>query len=354
MKRLGAVLNTKLPDGCGWFFMLPLALCLYILLADTIGVIGPAFHSWRLKRDSVALVNNERISRVELQERMRALLWRSGESWKGLSVDRQNAVRESALEELINGCRLKRLAIETAGSSGRHSSEAFQQFLKQFEGDEWRQRAEWQGMNEVALQRWIKTGADQLDAQAADLTGNEQPVTQEQLQAWYEAHRRQLINPERIRVSHIFLTRHDAKNPDRAGEVAAIHQKLAAEPSSFAALAAKHSDDERTKNKAGDLGWLSRERVPADFAEKVFTQPVGKISEPFATRLGWHIAIVHERRPAKALTFEQAKPEILAMLEDERRSEALNALTKEWRASSFRIQRFDDRIRDLEPAPIGD
>jgi peptidyl-prolyl cis-trans isomerase C len=353
MKRLGAMLNTKLPDGCGWLVKLPLALGLLILVADIVGVMEPAFRLWKSKPDKVALVNNEQVSRVQLQERMRALLWRSGESWKELSSERQDALRETALEQLIDDCRLKRLAMEAGASSRRQSSEAFQQFLKQFEGDEWRQRAEWQGMNEVTLERSIAAGADQLAALNAKLGDGAQPVSEAQAKAWYEAHRQELINPERVHVSHIFLTRHDVKNPERAVEIAAFYQKLTAEPSSFAALAAKHSDDERTKNTGGDLGWLSRERVPADFAEKVFSLEVGQISAPFTTRLGWHIVILHEKRPSRPLSFDEARPEIVAMLEDERRAEALKTLTAAWRSAPKRVQRFDDRIGNVEPAPIG-
>ena len=335
--------------------------CLVLLLVSPVGLglvllsedIGHTFRLWNLKRDAVALVNNEQISRVQLQERMRALLWRSGESWKELSSERQDALREAALEQLIDDCRLRRLAMGAGASSRRQSSEAFQQFLRQFEGDEWRQRAEWQGLNEATLQRSIGAGADQLAALNADLADSVKPVSEAQVKAWFDAHRQELINPERIRASHIFLTRHDVKNPERAEEIAAIHQQLVAQPSSFAALSAKHSDDERTKNTGGDLGWLSKARAPADFADKVFSLEVGQISAPFTTRLGWHIVIVHEKRPAQLLSFDEAKPEILAMLQDELRAEALKTSAPAWRTAHKTVERFDDRIRAVEPAPIG-
>ena len=60
--------------------------------------------------------------------------------------------------------------------------------------------------------------------------------------------------------------------------------------SSFVDLAAVHSQDVTTRTEGGDLGWFtSEELLEPRIAEVAFAQNSGDISEPVATRLGYHI-----------------------------------------------------------------
>ena len=64
----------------------------------------------------------------------------------------------------------------------------------------------------------------------------------------------------------------------------------------FAALARSHSQDSVSAANGGELGWISPGDMVPQFEEIVFPLPVGKISEPFETRFGWHIAQVQDQR----------------------------------------------------------
>jgi hypothetical protein len=131
---------------------------------------------------------------------------------------------------------------------------------------------------------------------------------------WYEAHREELRIPLLHRVSHLFLTTHDPKKPDRQAELQAITRQLQAGVP-FAELAKLFSEDERSRPLGGALGWISPARVPADFMAAITAQPVGRVSQPVRTRLGWHFLLVHERLPSRLPSFEEVRPEIEAMLE---------------------------------------
>jgi len=54
------------------------------------------------------------------------------------------------------------------------------------------------------------------------------------------------------------------------------------------------------------------------------------VSEPVSTPFGWHLIRLDGRRPARELSFDEAKPQILADLRTqyiaERRDAALNAI----------------------------
>ena len=93
---------------------------------------------------------------------------------------------------------------------------------------------------------------------------------------------------------------------------------------SFSALVAEFSEDDATKKRGGDLGYfaLSERMLPAvfDAAQKLHR---GETSAPIRSRLGFHIIQLTERRPARALTFEEARPEIEALLANQKRAGAV-------------------------------
>ncbi len=122
------------------------------------------------------------------------------------------------------------------------------------------------------------------------------------------------------------LTRHDPKKPDRSTEIHALYQRLM-RGESWAELTAKHSEDERSRHRAGDLGWLSRERMPSEFMTAVEAQKFGLFSQPIETKLGWHILRVTERQASLLPRFEEVHSEIKAWLHQVKREAALKAMT---------------------------
>lgn len=150
------------------------------------------------------------------------------------------------------------------------------------------------------------------------------PITEAEARAWYAAHCDELRIPTRHRVSHLFLTRHNPKKPDRSAEMRAIHQKLLSR-SDFATLVSQHSEDTRSRPLGGDLGWLSATRMPADFMAHVAKLRVGETSAPLETKLGWHILRVTERREPRLATFEEARSEIEALLDLQRRTRSISS-----------------------------
>lgn len=64
----------------------------------------------------------------------------------------------------------------------------------------------------------------------------------------------------------------------------------------FAKLAKKNSDELHTAAKGGDLGWISENSVVPEFWNNISKLPIGAISEPFKTSLGWHLVQILESR----------------------------------------------------------
>ena len=114
---------------------------------------------------------------------------------------------------------------------------------------------------------------------------------------------------------------------------------LTAKTKKFTTLAKQLSDDTATKGKAGDLGWMSRARLPADFAESVFSLP--KDSPTLVrTKLGWHLVIVTDRKGAKLRDLDECRQDII---------DALTATKRHQAVSDFRsaLRRFETAKIDI-------
>jgi hypothetical protein len=305
---------------------------------------------------AVATVNGEAVLKSEVAIELRSTLWRRGEAWLDLDGALKQARRKEALDRCIEQKLLEKWAATPASPAAAQvqaSEDAFQQFLKQFEPSEgWKPRLETQGLSEVQVRERISDEVFQGDAIEAWLKTqrNQSPGQMENAaRTWFDQNRDQFQLPERARVSHIFLTRYDQEKPDRNGEMAELYRKLTAGEATFESLAAKFSEDERSNKTGGSLGWIGRDRLPEDFAAQVFKAPLGKVTEPFRTKLGWHIALVQERRPARPMEFPEVKDEIIARLDHAWRENAVKQLLEELRGKA-KIVVDEPRLQATEPA----
>jgi parvulin-like peptidyl-prolyl isomerase len=264
--------------------------------------------------------------------------------------------RKEALDRRIEQRLLEQWAARPASlpAAQVHASEdAFQQFLKQFEPPEgWKPRLDMQGLSEVQMRERITDEVCQEHAVEVWLK-TQRTLSPEETESaarrWFDQHRDQCRVPERAKVSQIFLTGHDQEKPDRSGEIAELYRKLTTGEAALESLAATFSEDERSKKAGGSLGWIGRDRLPEDFAAQVFKLPLGKASEPFRTKLGWHIVLVKERRPARLLEFPEVKTEIIARLDQVWRESAVKQLADELRGKA-KIVIDEARLQGTEPA----
>jgi peptidyl-prolyl cis-trans isomerase C len=157
-------------------------------------------------------------------------------------------------------------------------------------------------------------------------------VTDEEARKWHEDFKEKTITPERVKVQHIFISRLPASGQTAEEKEIYAKQTLRAclnvsqqeinGSSLFALNAANYSEDERTKNDSGNLGWIHRDRIAKDFTDACFAADLNspKIIE---TKLGWHLINVSEKQPARTRSFEEMKPEIVIAIETIRRQEQI-------------------------------
>jgi hypothetical protein len=151
----------------------------------------------------------------------------------------------------------------------------------------------------------------------------ERAVTEKECRDFYETHRTLFRQPVRFRASHLFLAAPADTPPEIVESKREVIDALAVRLSrgeTLPQLAVEASEDEATKSRGGDLGFFSAARIPPGFFGEVEKLAVGQWSNPFRSHLGFHIVEVAEIRPARVLSFDEARGDILLALVNERRA----------------------------------
>lgn len=119
---------------------------------------------------------------------------------------------------------------------------------------------------------------------------------------------------ERSRVSGILIKM--SPNPSfnerrRAFKTAQdIEKQLDADPSRFADVARDQSEDPASAARGGDMGYVVKGAAPPDIDKAVFSLPLGAISAPILTPIGYEVIRVEEKRVAEAPEFDKLKDDV--------------------------------------------
>ena len=142
-------------------------------------------------------------------------------------------------------------------------------------------------------------------------------VTDADIQAYYDNHKAQYMQPESREVRHILV-----KKKALADE---LYAKLK-NGADFEALAKKYTEDTTSKPDGGKLT-AYKGKTAAPFDKFVFAAKVGELSHPIKTEFGWHvIEVLSDTKPAAAQPLAEAKNAISGTLLQERQ----NAALKKW------------------------
>lgn len=126
----------------------------------------------------------------------------------------------------------------------------------------------------------------------------------------------------KIQAAHIlrFAQGQDPEKDARAKElIDSIYNVVSADPSLFAEMAKKYSEDRGSARQGGMLPWFGSGEMVAAFDSVAFSMADKSISKPFRSSFGWHIINRIASRPVPSA--EEIKPQFLARVtnpQDER------------------------------------
>jgi parvulin-like peptidyl-prolyl isomerase len=121
------------------------------------------------------------------------------------------------------------------------------------------------------------------------------------------------MTSERVRVSRILVKispNASDNEKKRALKTAQELKKKLDAGASFSEVARAESEDPETAARGGDLGYVIRGVAPPDFEKAAFSLPVGEISEPINTEIGYNVIRVAEKRAAEPVDFEKFKDDL--------------------------------------------
>ena len=97
----------------------------------------------------------------------------------------------------------------------------------------------------------------------------------------------------------------------------------------FDELAKENSEDTATAAKGGDLGFFAAQEMVPEFSKAAFSMKPNTISQNLVkSKFGYHIIMVVDRMAAGQDSFEKAKPDIMAFLENQKQLEAIDKLVE--------------------------
>ena len=148
-------------------------------------------------------------------------------------------------------------------------------------------------------------------------------VTPKEIEAHYQSNQEKFGQPRRLRVRHILIKTDvkDAEATAQARKKAESIREEAQKGKDFAQLAKQYSEDPGTKEKGGDLGFISRGQVVPEFEEAIFALKAGGISPIIQTPYGLHVAKVEEIQEAKVEPLDKVKNQILTLLQNRKAKE---------------------------------
>ena len=148
---------------------------------------------------------------------------------------------------------------------------------------------------------------------------------------YYDAHRAAFREPVRFRASHLFLAAPEGYPSEVIEAKRALINTLSTRlrnGESFDAFVRQFSEDEATKKRGGDLNYFGEERMLPEIFAAAQKLAVGETSAPIRSRLGFHLVRLTQMLPGQEMTFEQARPEIVAAIENEKRAKAVQSLIR--------------------------
>lgn len=209
------------------------------------------------------------------------------------------------------------------------------------------------------------------------------PVSGEEAQLYYDAHRNEFRTPESVDIDYLQLTLDDFRQPvpesavieayelasdelqyktqNRVSHIlfesqneSGIQQRIQAAQDklasgvAFAEVAQEYSDDAGSAEKGGDLGYSSGEAFPEAMEEAIAELEPGIVSAAVETEAGTHLILVTERKPAEVPSLDDMRAELEEAIQADEAHVALLRAVESLRDLSFNAEDLGEPAKALD------
>jgi len=172
-------------------------------------------------------------------------------------------------------------------------------------------------------------------------------VSREELSAYYQNHADQYQHEDLVAARHILVRvlqgASEEEKKKALDKISALRKELL-EGKDFAEVA-KTSSDCPSRVRGGDLGYFSKGTMVPEFEEIAFALKEGQVSEPVQTQFGYHLILVHGKRPAGIWPFEEVKEQIERDFRNEKTQAAFNSHIQNLRQGA-KIEVLDRNLQE--------
>jgi parvulin-like peptidyl-prolyl isomerase len=261
-----------------------------------------------------AYVNGEPISESEWMSRLRLMAGKNALD----SLVQDKIVHQEARK---NGIVVTPAEIDSKAADDEKATRARFGQPGKFE-DALKQR----GWSVASYRQYMRHAAELqlIQQKLAKKLGEKVEVSDKELQDLYEKQKFQFVQPAEVKIAQIMVSfsgLDDASQAKTKADAAAILEKVKAPGADFAALARQYSQDADTKDKGGELPWMSFSPWGQLFDQVVMAAPVGLIGQPVRSYKGYHIIKVLDKHPQRARPFEEVKADLRKRLTDQRQAQ---------------------------------
>lgn len=173
-----------------------------------------------------------------------------------------------------------------------------------------------------------------------------------EVEKYYREHPEEFMRPEQVRVSQILV-----KDRAKADKLAADARGAAKDDRAFTALVEKHSEDEDSRVRGGDLTFFDRKttQYPRPVVDAAFAlREVGDVSAPVQSDKGFHVLKLTQRRPGFTRPLAEVKTDVRRMILRDLRAKKMDELVKEMQ-QKLKVQIYEDQLAKVtvSEAPAG-
>ncbi|MDO8465350.1 MAG: SurA N-terminal domain-containing protein [Gallionella sp.] len=212
------------------------------------------------------------------------------------------------------------------------SSISFQPFVAQSKADEadikkyYEQNQKEFHSPEQAKVEYVRLSADTLLGKVE--------VAPEEARQYYEAHQGDFGTTEQRQAAHILIavaaTAPQAEQNAAKAKAEQLLQQARQTPARFAELAKLNSQDPGSAVNGGNLEFFGRGMMVKPFEEAAFALKQGEISDVVKSDFGYHIIKLVAIKPARALSFDEARTDIANKLRQQKAADRFAELAEKF------------------------
>jgi peptidyl-prolyl cis-trans isomerase SurA len=299
----------------------------------------------------VARVNNSIITRADLRRNREQAAQDSKE--QNLSQKQIEEREAHSLRDLIDQQLLIQKAADLGISADADLVKRLDDLRKEMKAgsmEELQKLAESQGVSWEEFKQNTKNGILTQKVIGSEV-GSHIQVTRDEIQKFYDEHKAEISQPERVRLSEILIANNpNAPKPEpgkenalaspSAEQVAAaeakandIYKQLGA-GAKFDALARAESNGS-TADQGGDLGYFKRGDLAKELEDKSFSLTPGEFTKPIRTRQGFIILRVNDHIAAGTPPLDRVRDQIQEQLYSQRVQPALREYLTKLREQAY-------------------